>query len=251
MLSHELRNPLTTIDAAAQLLALAHGTDPSVSALAGRIRRGGARAQHFLQNCLTGERIAADRLTLNRRPVDLAHLVRAVLGAAEPARPRRLRLEAPAVLPNLDADPDLLEVLPINLLENALILDLGLPGEDGLTLAAHVRDLPGLAVIMLSARDQVQDRLEALAANFSRASPASLKRVAFSAANGFNASMFRIDGSGFQNTTDGGTWGVSAGSGGLYLSFAPADAPEPASLALLALGAGLLAARRRRAGALR
>ena len=49
-----------------------------------------------------------------------------------------------------------------------LILDLGLPGEDGLSLAAHVRDLPGLAVIVLSARDRVQDRLDALAAGADR-----------------------------------------------------------------------------------
>ncbi|AUB84724.1 hypothetical protein THSYN_10480 [Candidatus Thiodictyon syntrophicum] len=37
---------------------------------------------------------------------------------------------------------------------------------------------------------------------------------------------------------------------GLFLDFRPAAAPAPAPLALLALGAGLLAARRRRVGAL-
>ena len=137
MLSHELRNPLASIDAAAQLLALRHGGDESVAGPAGRIRRGALRARHFLQNCLTAERIAADCLTLNARPVDLARLIRAVLDAAEPTGPQRLRLEAPAVLPSLDGDPDLLEVLLLNLVENALKYA---PPETPVVLAVTVAD---------------------------------------------------------------------------------------------------------------
>lgn len=44
MLSHELRNPLASIAAGAELLLLRRGDDSSVATLAGRIRRGAARA---------------------------------------------------------------------------------------------------------------------------------------------------------------------------------------------------------------
>jgi DNA-binding response OmpR family regulator len=49
-----------------------------------------------------------------------------------------------------------------------LILDLGLPGEDGLQVAAHVRRLPPLATIIVSARDGLQDRLDGLTAGADR-----------------------------------------------------------------------------------
>lgn len=49
-----------------------------------------------------------------------------------------------------------------------LILDLGLPGEDGLQVAAHVRRLPHLAVIIASARDGLADRRAGLTTGVDR-----------------------------------------------------------------------------------
>lgn len=43
-----------------------------------------------------------------------------------------------------------------------VILDIGLPGEDGLSLAHLLRANPAIVVIILSARDAVEDRLAGL-----------------------------------------------------------------------------------------
>ena len=61
---------------------------------------------------------------------------------------------------------DCSEVLYKGLLVNpvdVIILDIGLPGEDGLTIAKHLRELPNLAIIILSARATLDDRIAGLA----------------------------------------------------------------------------------------
>ena len=49
-----------------------------------------------------------------------------------------------------------------------VLLDIGLPGEDGLSVAALLRDNPRISVIILSARDAVEDRLAGLRAGADR-----------------------------------------------------------------------------------
>ena len=49
-----------------------------------------------------------------------------------------------------------------------LILDIGLPGEDGISVAQHLRELPQLTVIIVSARNAVDDRLAGLRAGADR-----------------------------------------------------------------------------------
>lgn len=51
---------------------------------------------------------------------------------------------------------------------DVLVLDIGLPGEDGLQLAAWLHQRVDLAVIIVSARDRLQDRLDGLAAGADR-----------------------------------------------------------------------------------
>lgn len=51
---------------------------------------------------------------------------------------------------------------------DVVVLDIGLPGEDGLSVVRHLQDLSGLAVIILSARDAPEDRLEGLRAGADR-----------------------------------------------------------------------------------
>jgi DNA-binding response OmpR family regulator len=61
---------------------------------------------------------------------------------------------------------DCSEVLYKGLLINpvdVIILDIGLPGEDGLTIAKHLRELPNIAIIILSARATLDDRIAGLA----------------------------------------------------------------------------------------
>lgn len=49
-----------------------------------------------------------------------------------------------------------------------LVLDIGLPGEDGIQVAQQLRALPQLTVIIVSARDAVDDRLAGLRAGADR-----------------------------------------------------------------------------------
>jgi DNA-binding response OmpR family regulator len=45
---------------------------------------------------------------------------------------------------------------------DVVVLDIGLPGEDGLSVAALLQTNPAIAVIILSARDMIEDRLAGL-----------------------------------------------------------------------------------------
>ena len=49
-----------------------------------------------------------------------------------------------------------------------IILDIGLPGEDGLTIAQHLCELPNIAIIILSARATLDDRIIGLATGADR-----------------------------------------------------------------------------------
>ena len=49
-----------------------------------------------------------------------------------------------------------------------VIVDIGLPGEDGLSVTAHLHGLPELAVIIVSARGTLDDRLAGLRAGADR-----------------------------------------------------------------------------------
>lgn len=51
---------------------------------------------------------------------------------------------------------------------DVVVLDIGLPGEDGLSVAALLQSNPGIAVIILSARDSLDDRLAGLRAGADR-----------------------------------------------------------------------------------
>jgi DNA-binding response OmpR family regulator len=51
---------------------------------------------------------------------------------------------------------------------DVVVLDIVLPGEDGLSVAALLQSNPGIAVIILSARDSLDDRLKGLRAGADR-----------------------------------------------------------------------------------
>jgi DNA-binding response OmpR family regulator len=57
-----------------------------------------------------------------------------------------------------------LAVDPVDL----VVLDIGLPGEDGISVAQHLRELPQLTVIIVSARNAIDDRLAGLSAGADR-----------------------------------------------------------------------------------
>jgi DNA-binding response OmpR family regulator len=51
---------------------------------------------------------------------------------------------------------------------DVVVLDIGLPGEDGIGVATHLRSLPDITVIIVSARDALEDRLAGLKAGADR-----------------------------------------------------------------------------------
>lgn len=51
---------------------------------------------------------------------------------------------------------------------DVVVLDVGLPGEDGISVASHLRELPNLTVVIASARDALDDRLAGLKAGADR-----------------------------------------------------------------------------------
>ena len=51
---------------------------------------------------------------------------------------------------------------------DVVVLDINLPGEDGISVAHHLRELPNLTVIITSARDTLGDRLVGLKAGADR-----------------------------------------------------------------------------------
>lgn len=51
---------------------------------------------------------------------------------------------------------------------DVVVLDIGLPGEDGISVARHLRERPGLTVIIVSARDALGDRIAGLEAGADR-----------------------------------------------------------------------------------
>lgn len=51
---------------------------------------------------------------------------------------------------------------------DVVVLDIGLPGEDGISAARHLRELPNLTIIIVSARDALDDRLAGLKAGADR-----------------------------------------------------------------------------------
>ena len=60
-----------------------------------------------------------------------------------------------------------------------ILLDIGLPGEDGISIAKRLKETPGLTVVMLTARSSLEDRalsLESGADNY-LVKPVSLREL--------------------------------------------------------------------------
>ncbi|HZT94075.1 MAG TPA: ATP-binding protein [Gaiellaceae bacterium] len=121
--SHELRTPLTSISGFLELLGDAEEElSPSGRNYLNVIRRGTRRLQGIVEDLLLVAQIEANRLELERGPVDLAELATATVEAALPAAAEKgidLRLDVADSLP-LEADSARLRQVLDNLVSNAL-----------------------------------------------------------------------------------------------------------------------------------
>ena len=149
-IGHDLKTPLTAVVAAADELAVAHGTSPATATLKSEARR----LRRVFDDLVEMTRIEAGALVVKREATDLTDAVAAAARdlRAELAR-HRLVLDVPPTLPLVEADPRMLHHVLINLLGNAAKFapadtDIVIEGRrtpDGLTLGVLDQG-PGLPV---------------------------------------------------------------------------------------------------------
>lgn len=121
LVSHELRSPLSVISMAAQLLSIKISPASDCSPIIARIQRGVMRLAKFLDNCLTGERLNSQNLSLEIATINLYELTASIKNSVTlTAEAHQITTEFDSSLPILEADSQLLRILLLNLLENAI-----------------------------------------------------------------------------------------------------------------------------------
>jgi PAS domain S-box-containing protein len=123
--SHEIRSPLTSVKGFTRTLLSRWDrfSDEQKRAMLETVDADADRVTRLLGELLDVSRIDAGRVQLHRRPTDVGQLVRTVVekaGMRELGRDRELQVEVAPDLPLVPADPDKVEQVVTNLLENAL-----------------------------------------------------------------------------------------------------------------------------------
>jgi len=122
VLSHELRNPLTSITAAARLLDVAPGSSGDVQRAAEVVRRQAGAMGAQLDELLDVSRLRLGRLTMQKRPVGISSVIESALEATHPildAAGHALSVRLPTNELEVDGDPVRLAQVVNNLLSNA------------------------------------------------------------------------------------------------------------------------------------
>jgi signal transduction histidine kinase/ActR/RegA family two-component response regulator len=97
MLAHELRNPLSPIGTASELLARTAGEDPRAHTAIGMIKRQVTQLTRLVDDLLDVSRITQGRIQLRKRPADLAAVITQAVETVEPQlRDKRHRLSVRA-----------------------------------------------------------------------------------------------------------------------------------------------------------
>ncbi|MBM3131850.1 MAG: cell wall metabolism sensor histidine kinase WalK [Chloroflexi bacterium] len=122
--SHESRTPLTTIKGMAETLREGAADDPEVrDRFLSTIESETNRLIRLVNDLLLLSRADSGALDLRREPVDLAALARSTveqLTHRAGAHPVTLSIEANAEIPCVDADPDRVRQVLVNLIDNAI-----------------------------------------------------------------------------------------------------------------------------------
>jgi two-component system sensor histidine kinase KdpD len=146
--SHDIKTPLSSIVAAGTtLIEHRKALDSSaVDRLLGTIVREGDRLGRLVQNLLSLSRLESPTIELRRTAEAVEDIVGAAVGRlSEALAPRAVRVELPADLPYVSAEPMLVEQVLLNLLENALRYT---PPESPIQIAAQAGD--GLVKVRVS-----------------------------------------------------------------------------------------------------
>ncbi len=123
--SHELKTPLTAIKAYVETLVAHHG-DPNFSQapeFLDIVSRETDRLIRIVGDILDVSRIEFGQRPLHRQAVRVSELVDEVVRMLAPTFDERdvaIRVDIPASLPRMDADPDLMKQVLVNLLNNAV-----------------------------------------------------------------------------------------------------------------------------------
>jgi two-component system, OmpR family, sensor histidine kinase KdpD len=144
--SHDLRTPLASAKAAVTSLRSRDVTWAAEDReeLLATADESLDRLTHLVDNLLDMSRLQAGALSLFPRPVGLDEIVSQALDNLEPAA-RRITVDIPVSLPEINVDPAILERVVVNLTENALRYSP--PGQPPLLSASSLGDRVELRVV--------------------------------------------------------------------------------------------------------
>lgn len=121
--SHDLRTPLTSISGWARILRTCEVDEATTNAGLSAIERGAKAQENLIRDLLDVSRIAAGKIRLELRPVDLAGIIKDaldVVAAAAAAKGITLSLDLDTRACSVMGDPDRLQQVIWNLLSNAI-----------------------------------------------------------------------------------------------------------------------------------
>jgi signal transduction histidine kinase len=118
-LTHELKTPLTSLLGYASLLRTRALEEPQREQYLAVMEEQGQRILHLIEELLQSSRLEAGVGQLQRAPLDLARLVRAVCNELATARARSVAVEVPDGDLGLFGDPTAIEHVITNLVDNA------------------------------------------------------------------------------------------------------------------------------------
>ena len=122
MLSHELRNPLSAIVNAVEVLRLSSPHDPKLDQIHDIAARQSMHMKRLLDDLLDVSRVTTNRIVLARRQVAMQEAVRQAIDGVAPMiqqRGHRLEVSLPEAPVIVEGDPDRLLQVVSNLLTNA------------------------------------------------------------------------------------------------------------------------------------
>lgn len=147
LISHDLRNPLTVIQGQASILKqtlAGGGHEGSLQSLDG-ILTSVQRINAMIQNLVESVRLESGQQDLKTEPVNLHLFISDLLGRQSRPEWKRVRMLVPEDLPAVQADPDSLDRILINLITNSLKYA---PGRSSVLLRADAK--PGEVIISVA-----------------------------------------------------------------------------------------------------